>query len=146
MLFRSVIEEYVRPSRVVEHGRVVVKEALSEPELVTIPGLGTLEAFYTDGLRSLADTHGATPLIEFQPPVPYQAALQEMLSVDGLLVLDLPPEEADDYERLMAEAGLCPIWLVAPTTPDERIARIADRKSTRLNSSHIPLSRMPSSA
>ncbi|MBL9136663.1 MAG: tryptophan synthase subunit alpha [Verrucomicrobiales bacterium] len=49
--------------------------------------------------------------------------------VDGLLVLDLPPEEADDYERLMKDAGLCAIWLVAPTTPEDRIARIAARGS-----------------
>ncbi len=47
--------------------------------------------------------------------------------VDGLLILDLPPEEADDYERLMARADLCPIWLVAPTTPEERIAKICRR-------------------
>lgn len=47
--------------------------------------------------------------------------------VDGLLILDLPPEEADEYERLMVTAGLCPIWLIAPTTPDERIAKIARR-------------------
>lgn len=44
--------------------------------------------------------------------------------VDGLLVLDLPPEEAADYDRLMRQAGLCAIWLIAPTTPPERIARI----------------------
>lgn len=49
--------------------------------------------------------------------------------VDGLLVLDLPPEEADDYERLMREAGLCAIWLVAPTTPPERIRQIVARGS-----------------
>ncbi len=47
--------------------------------------------------------------------------------VDGLLVLDLPPEEADSYERVMRDAGMCAIWLVAPTTPDERIARIVAR-------------------
>lgn len=47
--------------------------------------------------------------------------------VDGLLILDLPPEEADDYERLMKVAGLCPVWLIAPTTPDSRIERIARR-------------------
>jgi tryptophan synthase alpha chain len=47
--------------------------------------------------------------------------------VDGLLVLDLPPEEADTYEQLMRKAGLCAIWLVAPTTPEERIAQIVKR-------------------
>jgi tryptophan synthase alpha chain len=47
--------------------------------------------------------------------------------VDGLLVLDLPPEEAGPYEALMAQAGLCNIYLVAPTTPDERMARIVQR-------------------
>src|SRR5580765_7694565 len=44
--------------------------------------------------------------------------------VDGLLVLDLPPEESTNYEALMREAGLCNIYLVAPTTPDERIELI----------------------
>ena len=47
--------------------------------------------------------------------------------VDGLLVLDLPPEESTNYESLMAKAGLCPIYLIAPTTPDERVAIIAPR-------------------
>ena len=47
--------------------------------------------------------------------------------VDGLLVLDLPPEEGDGYERLMAKAGMCNIYLVAPTTPDERIELIVKR-------------------
>lgn len=51
----DVIEEYTRPARLVEHGRIVVREALSEPELIDFPGIGTLEAFNTDGLRSLAD-------------------------------------------------------------------------------------------
>jgi tryptophan synthase alpha chain len=49
--------------------------------------------------------------------------------VDGLLVLDLPPEEADEYDTAMRAAGLCAIWLVAPTTPEERIARIVKRGS-----------------
>jgi len=47
--------------------------------------------------------------------------------VDGLLVLDLPPEESDNYELLMAKHGLCQIYLVAPTTPEERMARIVKR-------------------
>jgi tryptophan synthase alpha chain len=47
--------------------------------------------------------------------------------VDGLLVLDLPPEESDDYEALMRQAGMCNIYLVAPTTPDDRIELIVKR-------------------
>lgn len=47
--------------------------------------------------------------------------------VDGLLILDLPPEEADEYQRLMEAADLCPIWLMAPTTPEERVKLIASR-------------------
>jgi tryptophan synthase alpha chain len=47
--------------------------------------------------------------------------------VDGLLVLDLPPEESDNYEALMAAAGLSNIYLVAPTTPEDRIELIVKR-------------------
>ena len=47
--------------------------------------------------------------------------------VDGLLVLDLPPEESDGYESLMRQAGLCNIYLVAPTTPEDRIELIVKR-------------------
>lgn len=47
--------------------------------------------------------------------------------VDGLLVLDLPPEESDTYETLMAQAGLSNIYLIAPTTPEDRIELIARR-------------------
>ena len=47
--------------------------------------------------------------------------------VDGLLVLDLPPEEADTHETFMREAGLSNIYLVAPTTPEDRIKLIVAR-------------------
>jgi tryptophan synthase alpha chain len=49
--------------------------------------------------------------------------------VDGLLVLDLPPEESDIYEALMKKAGLCNVYLVAPTTPENRIELIVKRGS-----------------
>ena len=52
----DVFEEYVRPARIVENGKIVLREALSEPELVHFDGFGTVEAFNTDGLRSLAYT------------------------------------------------------------------------------------------
>jgi tryptophan synthase alpha chain len=47
--------------------------------------------------------------------------------VDGLLVLDLPPEESENYEALMADAGLRNIYLIAPTTPEDRIELIVKR-------------------
>jgi tryptophan synthase alpha chain len=49
--------------------------------------------------------------------------------VDGLLILDLPPEESDNYEALMKKSGLCHIYLVAPTTPEERMEFIVKRGS-----------------
>jgi tryptophan synthase alpha chain len=49
--------------------------------------------------------------------------------VDGLLVLDLPPEESDNYEALMKKYDLCHIYLIAPTTPEERMEFIAKRGS-----------------
>jgi len=49
--------------------------------------------------------------------------------VDGLLVLDLPPEESDNYEAMMKQAGLCHIYLVAPTTPEDRMELIVKRGS-----------------
>jgi len=51
------------------------------------------------------------------------------VGVDGLLVLDLPPEESDNYEALMKKSGLCHIYLVAPTTPEERMEFIVKRGS-----------------
>lgn len=60
----DVIEEYIRPARYVENGRLVVKPALSEPELIHFPGVGTLEAFNTDGLRTLATTISAPNMKE----------------------------------------------------------------------------------
>jgi tryptophan synthase alpha chain len=49
--------------------------------------------------------------------------------VDGLLVLDLPPEESDNYEALMKQTGLCHIYLIAPTTPEDRMELIVKRGS-----------------
>jgi len=49
--------------------------------------------------------------------------------VDGLLCLDLPPEESENYEKTMSEAGMSAIYLIAPTTPEDRIERIVGRGS-----------------
>ena len=60
----DVIEEYTRPARYIENGKEVIKPALSDPELLNFEGVGTLEAFNSDGLRSLAKTINAPYMIE----------------------------------------------------------------------------------
>ena len=52
----DVIEEYTRPARYVEHGELVVREPLTDCEFVEFDNVGTLEAFNSDGLRSIIDT------------------------------------------------------------------------------------------
>ncbi len=52
----DVIEEYTRPARIMENGRIEIKPALSESEYINLRPVGTLEAFYTDGLRTLLKT------------------------------------------------------------------------------------------
>lgn len=47
--------------------------------------------------------------------------------IDGIIVPDLPPEEADDLERLCRDADLAVVYLLAPTSTDERIKLVAQR-------------------
>ena len=52
----DVIEEYIRPARYVENGKLVVRPALSDAEYLNVPGVSSLVAFNSDGLRTLART------------------------------------------------------------------------------------------
>jgi len=52
----DIIEEYTRPARLKENGEIVTREALSEREYIEFGKVGKLEAFNTDGLRSLLFT------------------------------------------------------------------------------------------
>ena len=45
--------------------------------------------------------------------------------VDGVLVVDYPPEEAGAFSALLTANGLAPIFLLSPTTPETRIAAVA---------------------
>jgi tryptophan synthase alpha chain len=46
--------------------------------------------------------------------------------VDGILTLDLPPEEATELNKACAEAGMGTVYIVAPTSPEERIELICN--------------------
>jgi tryptophan synthase alpha chain len=51
------------------------------------------------------------------------------VGLDGLLTVDIPPEEVDDINAELQRVGLDNIFLVAPTTPDDRVARIVSQAS-----------------
>lgn len=57
----DVIQEYLRPARLVENGQLVTRPAMSDREMISFEQVGTLEAFNTDGLRSLVHTMSHIP-------------------------------------------------------------------------------------
>ena len=76
--------------------------------------------------------HSELPIVLFTYLNPiYAYGFAQFLSdataagADGLLILDLPPDEAEQNSELVASGGLDPIRLIAPTTPPERMAKIA---------------------
>ena len=79
----DVIEEYTRPARIVINGKTVVREALSEPELIDFDGVGTVEAFNTDGLRTLIDTLDVPDMIEKTMRYPGHIELMRVLRETG---------------------------------------------------------------
>ena len=79
----DVLEEYKRPARLVEKGAVVTKPALSEPEFLDFPDIGTLEAFNSDGLRSLIHTMDIPNMVEKTMRYPGHRQLMETFRDSG---------------------------------------------------------------
>lgn len=80
---RGVIGEYLTPARIVECGKLIEKPALSDIELIDFPNIGTLEAFYTDGLGSLVYTVKAPFMKEKTLRYPGHAEKMRMLRETG---------------------------------------------------------------
>lgn len=81
----DVLEEYVRPARMIENGKLVVKPALSEVEEIEFDGIGILEAFNTDGLRTLLQTLKIPNMSEKTLRYPGYAAKIKILKETGFL-------------------------------------------------------------
>ena len=121
----DVIEEYVRPSRVVENGEIVIKEALSEPELIDFEGVGTLESFNTDGLRSLADTLDVPNMRERTMRYPGHIDLARAFRDTGLFSEE--PVEVDGVQvvpRALLAKLLFPKWTFKPMEEDITVMRV----------------------
>ncbi len=77
---------------------------------------------------------GTTPvvLMGYANPIermglPAFAAAAREAGVDGVLVVDYPPEEADDYAAALTAQGLAPIFLLAPTSTADRIEAVVNK-------------------
>lgn len=124
----DVIEEYVRPSRIVEHGKVVVREALSEPELMDFDGVGTLEAFNTDGLRSLTTSLTVPFMKEKTLRYPGHIALMRAFRETGLFS-QVPVRVGGVEVRPLdlTSSLLFPKWTYEPGEEDLTVMRVEAR-------------------
>ena len=121
----DVIEEYTRPARVVEDGRVVVKDPLSELELLYFEEVGTLEAFNTDGLRTLLTTIPARRMREKTLRYPGHAAKIGFLKDLGLFStepVDTPSGQV--APRDLTATLLFEQWRYREEEPDLTVMRV----------------------
>ena len=122
----DVIEEYVRPARYRLDGHEVVRPALSEPELLDFPGIGTLEAFNTDGLRTLLRTMQFPTMIEKTLRYPGHIDLMRALRETGYFSYDLVTLNDGTTVRpidLTAKL-LLPMWELEDDEPEFTLMRV----------------------
>jgi len=121
----DVLEEYTRPARFRTGGREVVVPALSDVELVHFPGLGTLEAFATDGLRSLLKTSATPDMVEKTLRYPGHAEVMRLLRETGFFS-KMPVQAASGQVRPLdvTSALLFDQWQFEEGEPDLTIMRI----------------------
>jgi saccharopine dehydrogenase-like NADP-dependent oxidoreductase len=121
----DVIAEYTRPARVVEHGRVVTHPALSGQELLDLPGVGTLEAFNTDGLRSLLRTVSIPDMSEKTLRYPGHAERMRMLRETGFFS-EKPVDVAGQRVRPidLTSRLLFPAWQLGEGEEDLTVMRV----------------------
>ena len=107
----DVIEEYTRTARYVRDGRLVEMPALSEPELMDFEGIGTLEAFNSDGLRSLIHTLSCPDMAEKTLRYPGHIDKIRLLREIGLFSPDPVDIKGQPVRPIdLASALLFPMW------------------------------------
>lgn len=122
----DVIEEYIRPARYVQNSNLIVKEALSDTELIEFEEIGTLESWNSDGLRSLIRTMAHVPnmiekTLRYPGCVEYLKVLREsgFFSYEKVEVNGAMIRPVDMTARL-----LFPKWEMMPGDKDFTIMRI----------------------
>ncbi len=135
----DVIEEYTRPARFVEHGQQVVRPALSDVELRDFAGVGTLEAFNTDGLRTLMDTLDAPFMKEKTLRYPGHADLMRVFRESGFFEATPIQVEGQQVSPLALTSRLLfEQWALGPDQEDLTVMQVViegrARSTTRTRS------------
>jgi len=105
----DVIQEYIRPARYVSNGKIITVEALSDPELIEFDEVGTLEAFNTDGLRTLIKTMKIPNMVEKTMRYPGHKELMKVFRDSGffsdeeIIINNLPIRPVDLTSKLLFE-------------------------------------------
>lgn len=121
----DVIEEYTRPARLVENKKIVIKPALTEIELLEFENVGTLEAFNSDGLRSLMFTIESDRMREKTLRYPGYAEKIKLLSDNGFFnpeVVELNGQKISPLE--MTSKLLFDQWKLQTGEVDMTVMRI----------------------
>ncbi|HEY3383161.1 MAG TPA: saccharopine dehydrogenase C-terminal domain-containing protein [Vicinamibacterales bacterium] len=121
----DVIEEYTRPARYIEGGREIVRPALTDPELLHFDGIGTLESFNTDGLRSLATTITCENMKEKTLRYPGHIRLMQALRDTGFF--DKTPIEIGGAMISPLEFTsriMFPVWKLRPEEEEFTVMRV----------------------
>jgi lysine 6-dehydrogenase len=121
----DVIEEYTRPARYIENGVLVTRPALSDPELINFPGIGTLEAFNTDGLRSLVFTVKAKNMKEKTLRYPGHISKMALLRETGFFNQDPVEINGQKIRPIdMTVKLLFPLWKLKPGEVDITVMKV----------------------
>jgi lysine 6-dehydrogenase len=122
----DVIEEYIRPARYVQNGAIVIKEALSDPELIHFSGVGTLESWNSDGLRSLIKTMPNIPnMIEKTLRYPGCIEYLRVLRETGFFSYDEIEVKGEKVRPIDVTAKLLfPKWKLKPGEEEFTVMRI----------------------
>ena len=121
----DVIEEYIRPARYVENGALVTRKALSDAELIDFNGIGTLEAWNSDGLRSLIQTMKIPNMIEKTLRYPGTIEYLKVLRESGFFSYDEIDVNGKKIKPIELTARLLfPKWKLKPGEEDYTVMRI----------------------
>jgi lysine 6-dehydrogenase len=122
----DVIEEYVRPARYVQSSEIVTKEALSDSELIKFEGVGTLESWNSDGLRSLIKTMPNIPnMIEKTLRYPGNIEYLRVLRESGFFSYDEIDVKGQKVRPIDLTAKLLfPKWKLKPGEEEFTVMRI----------------------